>query len=567
MREKAPLFLTLILVMFIAAPVSGQATKSGDAGKAKPAAKDAPAAKTASTANVPAPAPHPNGKRGGVLNVMQREDLAQGFSIHETSTISTSWPAGPCFNNLVMFDPFRQVESPDAVIPELAEKWSWQENYRNLVFFLRKNVKWHDGQPFTAKDVKYTFDMVREAKEATAKLRVNPRKDWYANVDNIEVADSHTVIFHLKRPQPSLLMMLASGYSPVYPAHVPPADYRGKCVGTGPFKVKEWKRGELIEYVRNPDYFVKDRPYLDGIRYVVIAERGTRFAALQAGRLDVPFPGEGTKPIADQLKASGAKLQFHQVASGVNDNIIMNIKKPPFDNVKVRQAVSYAIDRAAWAKAVYQGGATPGTSMLPKPYGFWGLGGKDLTTLAGYGNPTEDKAKAKQLLASAGFGPQNPLKTEVATRAIPLYVDFASFVINELKQVGIEATLKQIETAQWHAMATRGEYQIGANLTGLGADDPDGNFYENFACGSPLNYTHYCSEQVMKMFDQQSQELDQKKRMALVAQIQRKLEEDAARPIMGWSFDYFPMWPHVKNLVPHHNIYNYSRLQEVWLDK
>ena len=92
----------------------------------------------------------------------------------------------------------------------------------------------------------------------------------------------------------------------------------------------------------------------------------------------------------------------------------------------------------------------------------------------------------------------------MVTRAIAIYLDMASFVINELKQVGIEATLKQIETAQWHAMATRGDYQIGANLTGLGTDDPDANFYENYACGSPRNYSQYCSEEVMKMFDRQS---------------------------------------------------------------
>src|SRR3989338_1446492 len=155
-------------------------------------------------------------KYGGILNVMQREDPPQGFSIHETSTISTVWPGMPCLSNLVIFDPLKKTESMETIIPELAEKWSWQDNYRNLVFFLRKNVKWHDGQPFTSKDVKYTFDMVREAKEAQAKLRINPRKDWYANVDNIEAADPHTVVFHLKRPQPSLIMMLASGYSPVY---------------------------------------------------------------------------------------------------------------------------------------------------------------------------------------------------------------------------------------------------------------------------------------------------------------------------------------------------------------
>jgi peptide/nickel transport system substrate-binding protein len=239
-----------------------------------------------------APPTSQTAKSGGVLNVMQREDLAQGFSIHETATISTVWPSMPCFNNLVLFDPKKPVESMDTIVPELAERWSWQDNYRNLVFFLRKDVKWHDDQPFTAKDVKYTFDMLREAADAPAKLRINPRRDWYANVASIEVPDPHTVIFHLKRAQPSLLMMLASGYSPVYPAHVAPAEFRTRCVGTGPFKLKEWRKGEFIEYVRNPDYWAQGRPYLDGLRYVIVAERGTRTAALQAGRLDVSFPGE-----------------------------------------------------------------------------------------------------------------------------------------------------------------------------------------------------------------------------------------------------------------------------------
>ena len=133
---------------------------------------------------------------------MLREDLAQGFSIHETSTISTVWPAMPCFNNLVLFDPLKKQESMDTIIGELAEKWSWQDNYRNLVFFLRKDVKWHDGQPFTSKDVKYTFDMVRGAPDAQGKLRLSPRKDWYANVEAIEAPDPYTVVFRLKRPQP-----------------------------------------------------------------------------------------------------------------------------------------------------------------------------------------------------------------------------------------------------------------------------------------------------------------------------------------------------------------------------
>jgi peptide/nickel transport system substrate-binding protein len=506
-------------------------------------------------------------KTGGVLTVMQREDLPQGFAIHETSTISTVWPSMPCFNNLVMFDPLKKTESVETIIGDLAEKWSWQDNYRNLVFFLRKGVKWHDGQPFTSKDVKYTFDMLREAPDAPSKLRINPRKDWYANVEAVEAADAHTVVFRLKKPQPSLLMMLASGYTPVYAAHVPAANYRTGCVGTGPFKVKEWKKGESVEYVKNPDYFIKGRPYLDGLKYIPITERGTKFAALQSGRLDVAFPGDATKTIAEQVTKAEPRIKMTLAAQNVNDNLLLNVTKPPFNNVKIRQAFSLAIDRRAVVQTVHQGGAIVGAAMAPKPWGVWGLAEKDLASLIGYGKPADDKARAKKLLAEAGHGPGNPLRMELAVRAIPQYLDFASFVVNELKQVGVETTLKQIETSQWHPLATRKEFQAGPNLTGLGVDDPDGNFFENYACGSARNYGGYCNEQVQKMIEAQSQELDPKKRLAMVAEIQRKLEEDAARPTIDWRLEYYLQWQHVKNLVPHQSIYNWGRMQEVWLDK
>lgn len=514
-----------------------------------------------------APAPAEAPKYGGVLNVMQREDPPQGFSIHETSTISTVWPGMPCLSNLVFFDPLKKQESMDTIIGELAERWSWQGNYRNLVFFLRKNVKWHDGQPFTSKDVKYTFDMVREAPEAQARLRINPRKDWYSNVESIEAPDPYTAVFHLKRPQPSLLMLLASGYSPVYAAHVPVASYRTGCIGTGPFKVKEWKRGEYIDYVKNPDYFIKGRPYLDGMRYVPIKDRATKFAALQAGRLDVSFPGDETKTIAEQVTKAEPRIKLTLAAQNVNDNMLLNVTKPPFDKVTVRRAISLAIDRRGAVRAVHQGGAIVGASLAPRPHGVWGLLEKDLAQLPGYGKPEEDKARARKLLAEAGYTPSNPLRIEMVTRAIPIYLDLSSFVISELKQLGVEATLKQIETAQWHPLVTRREYEAGPNLTGIGPDDPDANFYENYACGSPRNYTYYCDEQVMKLIDQQSQELDPKKRREIVWQIQRKLEEDAARPMIDWRLLYNLQWNYVRNLIPHQSIYNWGRMQEVWLDK
>jgi len=505
-------------------------------------------------------------KRGGILNSVLTED-PPGLLVHESATISNVWPMSPCYSNLVIFDPLKPLDSADTVIPELAEKWSWQDNYRTLVFFLRRDVKWHDGRPFTSADVKYTFDAVREAPDSVGKLRTSPRKDWYANVEAIEAPEPHTVVFRLKRPQPSLLLMFASGYSPVFPAHVPVAELRQRCVGTGPFRQKEYLRGQLIELERNPSYFVPERPYLDGIRYTIIRERGTRLAALQAGRIDAFLPLEMTKAMADAARAQAPSLVITEVGQNGSDNVILNHKRAPFDNPAVRQAVNLALDRNAYVRSVRQNGAVTGAALMPKPLGFWGLPDPELRVLAGYRDPAKDKAEAKRLLAAAGHGPDKPLRVDLVTRTLPIYLDLASFVVDQLRLIGIEATLKQLDTAAWFPALSRRDFQIGANLTAGGFDDPDAYLFENYKCGSPRNYTDYCSEEMDRLIDQQSQELDRAKRLKLVADIQRKLEADVARPMLGWRKEYFARWPYVKNLLPHNALYNYGRMQEVWLDK
>jgi peptide/nickel transport system substrate-binding protein len=505
-------------------------------------------------------------KRGGILNAMASED-PPGFAIHEVSTISGVWPVAPCYSNLVLFDPFTPQETAASVIPELAEKWSWQDHYRNLVFFLRKGVTWHDGRPFTAKDVKYTFDVVREARDAPAKLRLSPRKEWYANVEAIETPDPLTVVFRLKRPQPSLLLMLASGYSPVYPAHVPLAELRGRCVGTGPFRLKEYVRGQLIELERNPDYFVPNRPYLDGIRYPIITERGTRLAALQAGRLDTSVPLEMTKLMAEPVKQNAPSLVVGVIGQNGSDNVVMNHKRPPFDSVTVRRAISLAIDRHAFVQGVRQNGAVVGAALMPPPFGSWGLPDAQLRTLPGYRTAAQDKAEARRLLAQAGYGPGTPLRVDMVTRAFAIYVDLASFVVDQLRQVGVEATLRPVETSQYFPMLARRDYQIGANLTAGAFDDPDAYLYENYRCGSARNYTDYCSEEMDQLIDAQSSELDRERRLKRVWDIQRKLEADVARPMLAWRYEYFTRWPHVHNLLPHNSLYNYARMQEVWLSR
>ena len=233
----------------------------------------------------------------------------------------------------------------------------------------------------------------------------------------------------------------------------------------------------------------------------------------------------------------------------------------------MRRAISLAMDRYAHVQVVRHGGAFVGAGLMPPPFGAWGLPENELKKLGGYRGSALDKPEARRLLASAGFGTGKPLQIELITRTLPIYIDLASFVADQLRQVGIEATVKQIDTAQYFPMLARREYQIGANLTAGTFDDPDALYFENYKCATARNYTDYCSEEMDRLIDQQSAELDRARRQKLVWDIEKKLEADVARAMLAWRKEYFTRWPRVKNLVPHSSLYNYARMQEVWLDR
>src|SRR5499433_2283749 len=210
------------------------------------------------------------------------------MSIHEEVTRAAVTVLMPVFNNLVLFDQHKERNTIDTIVPDLAESWAWSEDGKELTFRLRQGVKWHDGKPFTAADVKCTWDLLMG--KGSDKLRINPRKSWYSNVEEVTPRGDYEVTFRLKRPQPALLALLASGWSPIYPCHVPAREMRQRPIGTGPFKFVEFKPNESIKLVRNPDSWKPGRPYLDGIEYTIMREISTRNLAFFAGKFDVNSP-------------------------------------------------------------------------------------------------------------------------------------------------------------------------------------------------------------------------------------------------------------------------------------
>src|SRR5208282_4825559 len=226
-------------------------------------------------------------KQGGILR-QYIIDSPASMSIHEETTVVAERPMMAVMNNLVLFDQHVAQNSLSAIVPELATDWAWDEDGTRLVFHLRQGVKWHDGKPFTAADVKCTWDLI--SAQASEKLRVNPRKSSYRNLDQVTTNGDYEVTFHLKRPQPAFLTTLASGYAPIYPCHIPARDMRSHPIGTGPFKFVEFKPNEYIKVTRNADYWKPGRPYLDGIEYTIIKNLSTATLAFTAGKFDMTFP-------------------------------------------------------------------------------------------------------------------------------------------------------------------------------------------------------------------------------------------------------------------------------------
>jgi len=273
-------------------------------------------------------------KHGGVLQMLDFASPAS-MSIHEEATITAGIPMMGVFNNLVVFDQHVAQNSLRTIVPDLATEWRWSEDGKELTFRLRRGVAWHDGRKFTAADVKCTWDRLRGVDPD--KFRLNPRKIWYRNIEEITTNGDDEVTFHLKRPQPYLIALLASGQSPVYPCHVSTAEMRLRPIGTGPFKFVEYKPNEHIKVVRNPDYWKPDRPYLDGIEHTIIASPATWQLAFIAGKLDFIF---ATIPLLKDVKAQAPQAVCDVVMDNNSRDLLVNRTAPPFDKPELRRAIA-----------------------------------------------------------------------------------------------------------------------------------------------------------------------------------------------------------------------------------
>ncbi|MGH8070144.1 MAG: ABC transporter substrate-binding protein [Candidatus Entotheonellia bacterium] len=496
---------------------------------------------------------------GGHLNVALAGD-PPSLDMHQETTFMVQIPMAPAYNTLVEFDPHGYPN----IVGDLAKSWTVSDDHLTYTFTLHEGVKFHDGSELTSADVEASFDRIIFPQEGV----VAPRRSYYEAVKSIEAPARYTVVFRLHYPSPSFLSMLANPYNWVLAKKYLDQDvqhYKAHEVGTGPFKLKNYVRGSYIEMERNPDYWKKGLPYLDGITYFIIKDTSARAKAIRSGRADVEFRGLPPSDV-DAMKAQmGDKIVVTYPRALFNWGVGVNVDRKPLDDERVRKALTLAIDRYDMAKtlAPLSGLETVGGLMHPDTPGA--LSGEELQALPGYGKDHEANLReAKRLLAEAGY--PDGFETVLTNRNVKLpYIDLGVYLISSWKKIGVEAEHKLEETATWSQTRITRDFELlldpyGSTMIG----DPD-ELMVKFITGGSNNYSRFSEPAADALFAQQKTELNAQKRVQLVKEMQKSILQKAWWIPGLWWTRAEARSARIRNYEPLPGHHQNRRLEDVWL--
>jgi len=498
-------------------------------------------------------------RRGGVLLAVIGAD-PPSLDAHQESTFANIELVAPLYSTLLQLDPYHYPK----IIGDLATEWKIAPDGLTYTFKLHSGVKFHDGSPLTAADVKATYDKIIFPPQGVRSIR----KNAYTAVTAIEAPDSSTVVFKLKFPSASLLANLASPWNVIYPKKYLDQDpnyFKTHVVGSGPFKLKGYTRGSTFEGERNPDYFVKDRPYLDGYKFYISPETSVRAAAIRSGRAWIEFRHLPTAEVEAIKKQLGDKITVQETPMTGQWGVAINNTVKPFTDVRVRKALTLGIDRYTMGKVLYSLTGLKNVGGLIRPDSEWGMAAVELEKLPGFWRDAEkSRAEAKHLLAEAGY--PNGFKVVLKNRNVKLpYQDFAVFLIQEWRKIGIDVENRPLETAAWfNDGQNTGNFELIVAPTVEFMDDPD-QFLGRYATGSTQNWGRFSDPQVDDLFSRQARTLDPVERKKLINQIEKIVLENAySMPGLWWTRNLVH-WTKVKNYVAPPNHYTNQKLQDVWL--
>ena len=500
-------------------------------------------------------------KKGGILKFAVSAEPPD-YDCHAATSFAFIHPVRPHYNTLLKFDPANYPK----VVGDLAESWTVASDGLTYTFKLKKNVKFHDGTPFSSADVKATYERIANPPAGVRSIR----KAAYSDIASIETPDANTVVFKLKARNASMLTNFASPWDCIYSAAKLKQDPKfpeKNILGTGPFKFAEHAAGSHWVGERFKDYFVPGRPYLDGYRAIFIRNTAARVNALQAGEVLVEFRGHSPAD-RDKLKAAlGDKIVVHESPWICSLVVTFNTEKKPFDDARVRRALTLALDRWQGAQALSKIAIVRDVGGLLRPGFDLATPPEALTTLPGYGKDiAKARAEAKKLLADAGV---SNLKFKFLNRNIPMpYTPVGVFLIDQWRQIGVQVEHDQPETKAYIANLRGGNYEAGLDFNCDAVDDPNLQLAKYISADrSPINYGRYTDRKLDELYDKQKGELDPQKRAAILREFEKRALTEAYTFPTIWWHRIIVHWKQLKgwHMSPSH--YLNQDLQDVWLDQ
>jgi peptide/nickel transport system substrate-binding protein len=485
------------------------------------------------------------------------------YDAHQEETFGVIHPMAPHYSTLLKVDPFDK--SGTKPVGDLAESWTIAKDGLTYTFKLRKGVKFHDGSEMTSKDVKASYDKVIHPPAGVKSLR----KEMYDSVRAVEAPDASTIVFRLKRPESSLLLSLASPWNWIYKADIIAKDprwYEKNVMGTGPFTFGEHVRGSHWVGKKNPNYWDKGKPYLDGYRALFIRDTAAQVAAVRSGRAHIQFRGFTPAERDSVVQGLGAdKTTVQESPWDCLNFVSMHHDKKPWNDKRVRRALSLALDRYQGSAALSKiaivkevgGVQVPGTPFATPP--------AELELLAGYGRDIKkNREEARRLLKEAGV--PDGFSFTFKNRGIPMpYEPVGVWLIDQWRQIGLNVKQEVIEAATYYSVLKRGDFDVTMDFQCGFIVEPDLDLVR-FISTSDANYGKHTDKVIDDLYHRQAQASDPEERKKIIRALEKRLLDEEAHVI--YTLQWHRIIPHsakVKGwtITPSHYLNN--QLDTVWL--
>jgi peptide/nickel transport system substrate-binding protein len=482
---------------------------------------------------------------------------------HQEETFGVTHPVAPHYNTLLRVDPFDK--SGTKPVGDLAESWTVAKDGLSYTFKLRKGVKFHDGSEMTSKDVKASYDKIITPPAGVKSLR----KEMYDAVKAVEAPDPYTIVFRLKRAEASLLLGLASPWNFIYKADLLAKDprwYEKNIMGTGPFTFVEHVRGSYWVGKKNPNYWDKGKPYR--YRALFVKDSAAQVAAVRGERAHIQFRGFAPAERDSIVQALGPnKVTVQESAWDCLNFVAMRHDKKPWDDKRVRRAMSLALDRYQGSQALSKiaivkevaGVQVPGTPFATPP--------AELEKLAGYGHDIKkNREEARRLLKEAGV--PDGFSFTFKNRGIPMpYEPLGVWLIDQWRQIGLNVKMEMIEASAYHPLLKRGDFDVAMDFQCGFIVEPDLDLVR-FISTSDANYGRHTDKVIDDLYHRQAQAPDPEERKKIIRQFEKRLLDEEAHVI--YTLQWHRIIPHnakVKGwtITPSHYLNN--MLDTVWLSE